>query len=131
MKLQNDLQVGGATSWAKKGDKEYKELVQHQVQLLQISIQARIVSSITRLDLRFASYLFNRKRTMKSCVPLLLAFATSISAYGSAVVLNNSTNTIYAWSVGGAVGDRQTIVSGWCIQCELQAHYLQHQAVCT
>ncbi|KAH7082663.1 hypothetical protein BKA63DRAFT_136149 [Paraphoma chrysanthemicola] len=49
---------------------------------------------------------------MRLPLPCLVAFATSVSAIGNALVLNNSTSTIYAWSVGSAVGERQAIVSG-------------------
>jgi hypothetical protein len=53
---------------------------------------------------------------MRFLVPNLLAFATAVSALGSAIVLNNSTGTIYTWSVGGSVGERQTVVSGPYLQ---------------
>jgi hypothetical protein len=49
---------------------------------------------------------------MHYIVPSLLAIVTAVSALGSAIVLNNSTSTIYTWSVGGSVGERQTVVSG-------------------
>jgi hypothetical protein len=49
---------------------------------------------------------------MRFIVSNLLAFATAVSAIGNAIVLNNSTSTIYTWSVGGSVGERQTVVSG-------------------
>jgi hypothetical protein len=44
----------------------------------------------------------------------LLAFANAVAAVGNALVVNNSTNTIYAWSVGSSVGPRQAIVVGMC-----------------
>jgi hypothetical protein len=68
---------------------------------------------------------------MKLLVAYLFAFATSVSAFGSAIVLNNSTSTIYAWSVGGSIGDRQTIVSGDDIQNCFPALYLPPQAAYT
>lgn len=49
---------------------------------------------------------------MRLLLPCLVAFTTSVSAVGNALVLNNSTSTIYAWSVGSAVGLRQTIIPG-------------------
>jgi hypothetical protein len=51
-------------------------------------------------------------RTMKSLLLYLSIFASSVSALGNAIILNNSTQTIYAWSVGASIGPRQTIVSG-------------------
>ncbi|KAH8723476.1 hypothetical protein GQ44DRAFT_804009 [Phaeosphaeriaceae sp. PMI808] len=49
---------------------------------------------------------------MRFIIPCLVALATSVSAVGNAIVLNNSTSTIYAWVVGGSIGPRETIVSG-------------------
>ena len=49
---------------------------------------------------------------MRFIIPSLLAYATSVTAVGIAVVLNNSTNPIYVWSVGGSVGPRHGIESG-------------------
>jgi hypothetical protein len=49
---------------------------------------------------------------MRFIVPSLLAYATSVTAVGIAVVLNNSTDPIYVWSVGGSVGPRYGIKSG-------------------
>lgn len=46
-----------------------------------------------------------------------LTLTTSVSTLGSAIVLNNSTSTMYAWSVGGSIGDRQTVVSGSYAAC--------------
>jgi hypothetical protein len=46
------------------------------------------------------------------CTLLPLLFTSTVSAVGSAIILNNSSSTIYAWSVGAAIGTRQTIVSG-------------------
>jgi hypothetical protein len=45
---------------------------------------------------------------------LLLALIPTISAsvLGNAIIVNSSPNTIYAWSVGGAISDRQTIEPG-------------------
>ncbi|OAL02196.1 hypothetical protein IQ06DRAFT_346787 [Phaeosphaeriaceae sp. SRC1lsM3a] len=45
-----------------------------------------------------------------SHLPLL--FTSTVSAVGSAILLNNSTSTFYAWSVGAAISERQTVVSG-------------------
>lgn len=45
-------------------------------------------------------------------VSTFLSLLTSVSALGSAIILNNSSAPIYAWSVGAAIGPRQTIVSG-------------------
>jgi hypothetical protein len=49
---------------------------------------------------------------MRFAVPYILALATSVSAAGMAVVVNNSTSPIYVWSVSSAVGPRQMVVSG-------------------
>ncbi|CAO2650063.1 Nn.00g013550.m01.CDS01 [Neocucurbitaria sp. VM-36] len=49
---------------------------------------------------------------MRFIFSTLLAFATSVTATGSALVLNNSTNPIYLWSTGSEVGPRQKVVSG-------------------
>ncbi|KAH7412251.1 hypothetical protein DE146DRAFT_274189 [Phaeosphaeria sp. MPI-PUGE-AT-0046c] len=43
---------------------------------------------------------------------LPLLFTSAVSAVGSAIILNNSSSTIYAWSVGAAISQRQAIVSG-------------------
>lgn len=42
----------------------------------------------------------------------VIAFATSVHAVGNAIVKNNSTQPFYLWSVGGSVGERQTVVPG-------------------
>ncbi|KAH7383801.1 hypothetical protein BKA66DRAFT_417594 [Pyrenochaeta sp. MPI-SDFR-AT-0127] len=49
---------------------------------------------------------------MRFILPSLLAFATSVAAAGSALVLNNSTAPLYVWSVSSTVGPRQTVVPG-------------------
>jgi hypothetical protein len=49
---------------------------------------------------------------MRFIITSLLAYATSVTAVGIAVVLNNSTSPIYAWSVGGVVGPRHDIQAG-------------------
>lgn len=42
----------------------------------------------------------------------VIALATSVHAVGNAIVKNNSTQPFYLWSVGGSVGDRQTVAPG-------------------
>lgn len=49
---------------------------------------------------------------MRFFAPLLLALATSVSAAGTAVVLNNSTLSFYVWSVGGSIGARKEVKAG-------------------
>lgn len=49
---------------------------------------------------------------MQFILPCLAALASTAAAVGNALVLNNSTSTIYAWSVSSSVGPRQTIVPG-------------------
>jgi hypothetical protein len=49
---------------------------------------------------------------MRYTITVLAACASSAAALGSAVVANNCTSTIYAWSVGSAVGAKQTIAAG-------------------
>lgn len=51
---------------------------------------------------------------MRFIVSGLLAFAGAAAAVGNALVQNNSTSPIYAWSVASSVGPRQTIVPGMC-----------------
>jgi hypothetical protein len=45
---------------------------------------------------------------------LLLAIIPAITAsiLGNAIIVNSSPDTIYAWSVGGSISDRQTILPG-------------------
>ena len=53
---------------------------------------------------------------MRFTIPAVLALATSVSAVGNAVVKNKCTFPVYAWSVGGSVGARQTVnANGNCI----------------
>jgi hypothetical protein len=49
---------------------------------------------------------------MRFVTTSLLAYGTSVTAVGIAVLLNNSTSPIYAWSVGGVVGPRHDIKAG-------------------
>jgi hypothetical protein len=42
----------------------------------------------------------------------LLASIPTISALGNSIILNSSPKTIYAWSVGGHISERQIIVPG-------------------
>ena len=49
---------------------------------------------------------------MRYAFTSLLALASAVSAVGNAVVENKSTSKFYLWSVGGAVGDRQTVEPG-------------------
>jgi len=49
---------------------------------------------------------------MRLIIPSLLALIASVRAGGIAVVLNNSPDPIYVWSVGGTVGPRHDIKAG-------------------
>ncbi|KAH7130369.1 hypothetical protein B0J11DRAFT_429600 [Dendryphion nanum] len=49
---------------------------------------------------------------MRFNLAYVIALASSAHALGNAVVQNNSTQPFYLWSVGGSVGDRQTIAPG-------------------
>jgi hypothetical protein len=59
---------------------------------------------------------------MRYTITALAACVSSAAAVGSAVVANNCTSTIYAWSVGSAVGAKQTIAAG-----TLERHYITSQ----
>jgi hypothetical protein len=49
---------------------------------------------------------------MRLLIPTLLALTSSVYANGNAIILNNSSSPIYAWSVGATINPRETIVSG-------------------
>ncbi|XP_014562173.1 hypothetical protein COCVIDRAFT_84800 [Bipolaris victoriae FI3] len=49
---------------------------------------------------------------MRFIIPTLLALASSATAAGIAVILNNSPKPIYVWSVGSSVGPRNDIKAG-------------------
>jgi len=49
---------------------------------------------------------------MRYTIAALTGLATTVAAVGSAVVTNNCTSTIYAWSVSSVVGAKQTIAPG-------------------
>ncbi|KAF2873920.1 hypothetical protein BDV95DRAFT_489655 [Massariosphaeria phaeospora] len=49
---------------------------------------------------------------MRFAVASVLAFASSVTAVGNAIVVNSTPSTFYLWSVGGSVGPRQTIAAG-------------------
>ncbi|KAI4605966.1 hypothetical protein J4E83_010392 [Alternaria metachromatica] len=49
---------------------------------------------------------------MRLIILSLLALIASVRAAGIAVVLNNSPDPIYVWSVGGTVGPRHDIKAG-------------------
>lgn len=84
------------------------------------------------LDTRLNTFAPIEDGIMHFVVPSLLAFATSVAAAGSALVLNNSTSTFYVWSVSSTIGPRQTVVPGepdyfhaalrWCLLYEADKH---------
>ncbi|KAF2008109.1 putative BYS1 domain protein [Amniculicola lignicola CBS 123094] len=49
---------------------------------------------------------------MRFFVVSLLGLAASVSAVGNAVVKNKCTTPFYLWSVGGSIGNRQTVAPG-------------------
>jgi hypothetical protein len=72
--------------------------------------QKELLILLFKINFHSLCILFRFK--MRFLLVPLLAFASSVAAVGSMVVLNNSTSTIYAWPVGSTIGDRQTVVSG-------------------
>jgi hypothetical protein len=49
---------------------------------------------------------------MRAAFTSLLAFAAAAYAIGDAVVMNESTDTIYLWSVSNTTGEQVTIKPG-------------------
>lgn len=47
-----------------------------------------------------------------SLIPAITLLAPAVSAVGNARVVNRCPQTVYAWSVGGSVGPRQTLATG-------------------
>ena len=60
----------------------------------------------------FTTLALNTPYIMRLIIPSLLALIASVRAVGIAVVLNNSPDPIYVWSVGGTVGPRHDIKAG-------------------
>jgi hypothetical protein len=79
--------------------------------------QKELLILLFKINFHSLCILFGFK--MRFLLVPLLAFASSVAAVGSMIVLNNSTSTIYAWPVGSTIGDRQTIVSG-ILRCILE-----------
>jgi hypothetical protein len=50
--------------------------------------------------------------SMRYIILSIVALASSVTALGNATVKNNSTGTFYVWSVGGSVGQRNTVAPG-------------------
>ncbi|KAF2682964.1 hypothetical protein K458DRAFT_369091 [Lentithecium fluviatile CBS 122367] len=49
---------------------------------------------------------------MRGTFASLLVFAVTVSAIGDAIVINESSDTIYLWSVGDTTGEQVTIQPG-------------------
>ncbi|KAF2685897.1 hypothetical protein K458DRAFT_417086 [Lentithecium fluviatile CBS 122367] len=49
---------------------------------------------------------------MRFTIITLATLASSAAAVGNAIIKNNCPQTIYAWSVGGDIGPKQTIGTG-------------------
>jgi hypothetical protein len=50
--------------------------------------------------------------TMRFTIAAIATLTSTAAAVGNAIVLNKCTSTIYAWSVGSAVGTEQTLTTG-------------------
>ena len=49
---------------------------------------------------------------MRAAIASLLALASAVSAVGNAVVINNSLDPIYLWSVGDTTSSEFTVAAG-------------------
>jgi hypothetical protein len=49
---------------------------------------------------------------MRAAIASLLALASAVSAVGNAVVINNSLDTLYLWSVGDTTSEEMTVAPG-------------------